>query len=65
LEVNASLWLGVVASGGQMWLGVNREKGIQDYFQKWQRRWEWCINAGGEYFKGDKAHSVAGMSEKL
>jgi hypothetical protein len=34
-------------------------------FQKWQQRWEQCINAGGEYIEGDKAHSVAGMSEKI
>jgi hypothetical protein len=26
---------------------------------------EWCISAGGEYFEGSKAHSVAGMSEKI
>jgi hypothetical protein len=33
----------------------------QHCFQKWEQ----CITAGGEYFEGDKAHSVAGMSEKL
>jgi hypothetical protein len=22
-------------------------------FQTWQQHWEWCINAGGEYFEGD------------
>jgi hypothetical protein len=27
--------------------------------------WERCISAGGEYYEGDKAHSVAGMSETL
>jgi hypothetical protein len=26
---------------------------------------EACIDAGGEYFEGNKAHSVAGMSEKM
>jgi hypothetical protein len=40
-------------------------KAYQDCFQKWQQCWEQCINAGGEYFEGDKAHSVAGMSEKI
>jgi hypothetical protein len=40
------------------------EKAYQDCFQKWQWRWEWCINAGGEYSEGDKAHSVAGMYKK-
>jgi hypothetical protein len=39
-------------------------KAYQDCFQKWQRRWEWCISAEGEYFEDDKAHSVAGMSKK-
>jgi hypothetical protein len=34
-------------------------------FYTWQQRWELCINAGGEYFEGDKAYSVAGMSEKI
>jgi hypothetical protein len=40
-------------------------KSHQDCLQKWQQCWERCINAGGEYFDGDKAHSVAGMSEKI
>jgi hypothetical protein len=40
------------------------KKAYQDCFQKWQQLWEWCINAGGEYFEGGKAHSVAGMSKK-
>jgi hypothetical protein len=26
---------------------------------------EWCINAGGVYSEGNKAHSVAGTSEKI
>jgi hypothetical protein len=41
------------------------KKAYQDCFQKWQRHWKLCINAGGEYFEGDKAHSVAGMSETI
>jgi hypothetical protein len=41
------------------------KKAYQDCFQKWQQHWEQCINAGEEYFEGDKAHSVAGMSEKI
>jgi hypothetical protein len=40
------------------------KKAYQDCFQKWQRRWERCIKAGGENFEGDKDHSVAGKSEK-
>jgi hypothetical protein len=41
------------------------ENVYQDCFQKWQQHWELCLSAGGEYFKGNKAHSVAGMSEKI
>jgi hypothetical protein len=41
------------------------KKAYQECFQKWQWRWDRCINAGGEYFEGDKARSVAGMSEKI
>jgi hypothetical protein len=37
----------------------------QDCFQKWQWHWEQCINAGGEYLEGNKAHSVAGICEKI
>jgi hypothetical protein len=25
----------------------------QDAFKKWQKRWERCIHAEGDYFKGD------------
>jgi len=27
---------------------------FQDVFQKWEKRWEWCIKSGGEYFEGDR-----------
>jgi hypothetical protein len=30
-----------------------REKYYQEAFQKWWRRWEWCLHAGGNYFEGD------------
>jgi hypothetical protein len=26
---------------------------FQDAFKKWQKRWEWCIFAERDYFKGD------------
>jgi len=29
------------------------EKNFQDAFQKWRRRWDWCLHAGGNYFEGD------------
>jgi hypothetical protein len=41
------------------------KKAYQDGFQKRQWRSERFINAGREYFEGHKAHSAAGMSEKL
>jgi hypothetical protein len=28
-------------------------KEIQEAFQKWRRRWVWCLCAGGNYFEGD------------
>ena len=27
---------------------------FQDAFQKWEKRWEWCVKSEGEYFEGDK-----------
>jgi transposase len=53
-----------IVENSQMELCTIPKKAYQDCFQKWQRCWEQCISAGGEYFEGDKAHSVAGMSEK-
>jgi hypothetical protein len=29
------------------------EKNFQDAFQKWRRRWDQCLHAGGYYFEGD------------
>jgi hypothetical protein len=29
------------------------EKDFQEAFQKWRRRWDWCLHAGGNYFTGD------------
>jgi hypothetical protein len=29
------------------------EKDFQEAFQKWRRRWNRCIHAGGNYFEGD------------
>jgi hypothetical protein len=26
------------------------EKDFQKVFQKWRRRWDWCLRAGGNYF---------------
>jgi hypothetical protein len=45
----------------QLELRAIPKKAYQDCFQKWQQHWERCINARGEYFEGDKAHSLAGI----
>jgi hypothetical protein len=29
------------------------EKDFQEAFQKWRRRWDRCLHAGGHYFAGD------------
>jgi hypothetical protein len=29
------------------------EKYLQEAFQRWRRRWDWCLHAGGNYFEGD------------
>jgi hypothetical protein len=29
------------------------EKDFQEAFQKWMRRWDRCLHAGGNYFEGD------------
>jgi len=29
------------------------EKDFQEAFQKWRRRWDWCLYAQGNYFEGD------------
>jgi len=31
------------------------EKDFQEAFQKWRRRWDRCLYAGGNYFKGDSS----------
>jgi hypothetical protein len=61
------LWKNDSRDKGKFADGATRDpdKAYQDSFQKWQRRWERCISAGGKYFEGDKAHSVAGTSEKI
>jgi hypothetical protein len=54
-----------IMENSQMELCMNLKKAYQDCFQKWQRRWEQYISAGGKFFEGNKAHSFAGMSETI
>lgn len=34
-------------------LNTLTEKDFQEAFQKWRRRWDRCLHAGGNYFEGD------------
>jgi hypothetical protein len=34
-------------------LNTFTEHDFQDAFKKWQKHWEWCTHAKGDYFKGD------------
>jgi hypothetical protein len=34
------------------------EKDFQEAFQKWRRRWDRCLYAGGNYFEGDGGRQV-------
>jgi hypothetical protein len=37
----------------QVALNTPTEHDFQDAFRKWQKRWERCIRAEGNYFEGD------------
>jgi hypothetical protein len=39
----------------ESWVVLNTltEHGFQDGFKKWQKHWEWCINAEGDYLEDD------------
>jgi hypothetical protein len=34
-------------------LNTLTEHDFPDAFKKWQKHWEWCIRAEGDYFEGD------------
>jgi hypothetical protein len=38
-------------------LGRLREQDFQHAFQLWQRRWDRCVTAQGDYFEGDAAQT--------
>jgi hypothetical protein len=42
-----------IQAESQRVLGSLTEKDFQKAFQKWRRRWDRCLHAGGNYFKGD------------
>jgi hypothetical protein len=43
----------VIAAETQVVLNILAEHDFQDAFKKWQKRWERCIRAEGDYFEGD------------
>jgi hypothetical protein len=42
-----------IQAESQRVLDTVAEKGLQEVFQKWRRRWNWCLHARGNYFVGD------------
>jgi transposase len=35
------------------------ESALQEAFQQWKKRWEWCIASRGDYVEGDSVYNVA------
>jgi hypothetical protein len=31
------------------------DSALQEAFQQWKKRWEWCIASEADYFEGDSA----------
>jgi hypothetical protein len=38
-------------------LGTLRDQDFQHAFQQWQRHWNRCVDAQGDYFEGDAAQT--------
>jgi hypothetical protein len=34
------------------------ERDLQEVFQKWKKRWDRCLHAGGKYFEGDSGRKA-------
>jgi hypothetical protein len=43
----------VTEAESQTVLNTSTERNFRDAFKKWQKCWEWCIRAKGDYFEGD------------
>jgi hypothetical protein len=43
----------VIEAESQAVLNTLTEHNFQDAFKKWQKHWEQCIHAEGDYFEGD------------
>jgi hypothetical protein len=42
-----------IQAKSQRVLDTLTENNFQEAFQKWRRRWDRCLHAGGNYFEGD------------
>jgi histone-lysine N-methyltransferase SETMAR len=42
-----------IQSESQTVLDTLTEKDFEEAFQKWRRRWDWCLHAEGNYFESD------------
>jgi hypothetical protein len=42
-----------IQTESQRVLDTLTEKDLQEVFQTWGRRWDWCLHEGGNYFEGD------------
>ena len=42
-----------IQAESQRFLDTVTEKGFEEAFQRWRRRWDRCLHAGGNYFEGD------------
>jgi hypothetical protein len=49
-----------IQSESQTVINILTEKELQEAFQKWRRRWDRCLHAGGNYFEGDGGRSSFG-----
>jgi hypothetical protein len=42
-----------IQAESQRVLDTLTEKDFQEAFQKWRRRWDWCLHVRRNYFEGD------------
>jgi hypothetical protein len=42
-----------IQAESQRVLNTLTEKDFKEAFQKWRRRWDWCVHARENYFEGD------------
>jgi histone-lysine N-methyltransferase SETMAR len=47
-----------IQAKSQRVLDTVTENGFKEAFQKWKRRWDRCLHAGGNYFEGDSGREA-------